>query len=88
MKNGIPLGTSKILMTETWALKNIYGCGGTRGKSPYSLLCLLALLEKTMIVILKGNKIFPRLNLRLHIVYKTVVQLLTPFKMACCFGDS
>lgn len=50
-------------------------------------MCLLALLEKTMIVILKGNKIYYRLNLRLHIVYKAVLQLLTPFKMTCCFGD-
>lgn len=31
MKNGIPLRTSKILVTETWALKYIYGCG-TGGK--------------------------------------------------------
>lgn len=72
MKNGIPLGTSKILVTETWALKYIYGCGGG-GKSPYSFMCLLALLEKTMIVILKGNKIYHRLTLRLHIVSKAVV---------------
>lgn len=50
-------------------------------------MCLLALLEKTMIVILKGNKIYYTLNLRLHIVYKAVVQLLIPFKMTCCFGD-
>lgn len=37
-------------------------------------MCLLALLEKTTIVILKGNKIYYKLNLRLHIVYKAVVQ--------------
>lgn len=58
MKNGIPLGSSKILVTAIWVFK--------KKKSPYSLMCLLALFEKTAIVILKGSKIYHRINLKLH----------------------
>lgn len=85
MKNGIPLGTSKILVMETWAFIYIYGCG--EKKSPYSLMCLPFLFEKMMMMILKGNEIYYTLSLRLHIVYKAVVQPLIPFKMTSCFGD-
>lgn len=56
MKNGIPLVSSKILVTAIWALKII---------TPYSLMCLLAPFEKT-VVILKGSKIYHRINLKLH----------------------
>lgn len=42
-----------------------YGCLKKK-KSPYSLMCLLALFEKTAIVILKGSKIYHRINLKLH----------------------
>lgn len=41
-----------------------YGC--LKKKSPYSLMCLLALFEKTAIVILKGSKIYHRINLKRH----------------------
>lgn len=79
MKNGIPVGTSKILVTETWALKYIYRCEGK--KSPYSLMCLLVLLEKMMMMmILKGNKIYYTLSLRLHIVYKALYSYLFPLR--------
>lgn len=40
-----------------------------------------------MMMILKGNKIYYTLSLRLHIVYKAVVRPLIPFKMTSCFGD-
>lgn len=58
MKNGIPLVSSKILVTAIWALKIII-------ITPYSLMCLLAPFEKT-VVILKGSKIYHRINLKLH----------------------
>lgn len=49
-------------------------------------MCLLALL-KNYCCVLKGNKIYPRLNLRLHLVDKAVAQPLTPRKMSCGFSD-
>lgn len=62
MKNGISLGSSKILMTET----NMGSEKAKKKKLPYSLIGLLVLFEKTTIVILKGNKIYHRLKLRLY----------------------